>query len=320
MENKLTWVELKKEVARQTDLTEKEVNLILTIWLDEMAAALHRGEELHIGGLGTFKMKTMKARKSVNVTTGEAIILPETDRLTYTMATSLEQQLSDNTPARMEIGQDPIKKLSDQADEIMDIIGEIKAIGDRRQGEKAKEPEGQKAIGDRRQGKKKKKERLWLTALITIVAFVVLLFGLFFFFQHKFEQWLQQLRVEAEMVEQVEQVDPKSEPENLDTLEDLETLENPETLEIPNHRTYTEFITTEEMHQDSRLAWMAYRYYGNKKLWVFIYDANKDHIAQPEHVPVGTPVRVPKLSKEILDFDEDIQLLVQQMYDEFLHK
>jgi len=310
MENKLTWVELKKAVARQTNLTEKEVNTILTAWLDEMAGALKRGEELHISGLGTFKLKTMKARKSVNVTTGEAIILPETERLTYTMAASLEQQLSDTVPARLEVGKDPIKKLSDQADEIMDIIGEIEQIQPKRKPQA--QPKLQKSELQQPKKEEPKKDRLWLTALITIVAFVALLFGLFYFFQHKFEQWLQNLRTEAELVEVVE---TKNDLDALDTLDNLGNLENPK---VTNYRNYTKFITTEKMHKDSRLAWMAYRYYGNKQLWVFIYDANKDHIADPEHIEVGTPIRVPKLSKEILNFGEDIQQLVQQMREEFL--
>lgn len=337
MENKLTWVELKKAVAHQTQLTEKEVNHILTIWLEEMVSALQRGEELHINGLGTFKMKTMKARKSVDVTTGEAIILPETERLTYTMASSLEELLRDDAPTHLTVGTNPIQKLSDQADEILDILGEMG------QGQKAKKQEGEKAKG--REGKpmkpkrieipdyqipvqpqpqpqpqQPKKERMWLTALITIVAFVGLLFGLFYFFQHKFEQWLKDLRTEAEMVEMVETTSNLEDLENIDTLESLESLDNPETPKVTNHRVYTNFITTEEMHQDSRLAWMAYRYYGNKKLWVFIYDANRDHITNPEHIAVGTPIRVPQLSQEILNYGEDIQTLVQQMYDEFIHK
>jgi len=334
MENKLTWVELKKVVTRQTNLTEKEVNLILTTWLDEMVAALQRGEELHISGLGTFRMKTMKARKSVDVTTGEAIILPESERLTYTMASGLEEQLKDDAPVHLKAGTDPIQKLSEQADEILDIIGEIKAISP--EGEKAKRQEGKKAKPERvaipdyeipirkgQEGKKakrregEKKERLWLTALITIVAFVALLFGLFYFFQYKFEQWLQNLRMEAEMVEMV---DSTRDIEAIDTIAAIGTIETIETPTLVNYREYTEFIAEEQMHQDSRLAWMAYRYYGNKKLWVFIYDANKDHIANPERISVGTPIRIPKLSQEILNYGEDIQALVQEMYDEFLKK
>jgi len=313
MENKLTWVELKKAVARQTHMSEKEVNLILTTWLDEMKAALMRGEDLHINGLGTFKMKTMKARKSVDVTTGEAIILPETDRLTFTMSSSLDDLWSD-TPNKPKAGMDPIQKLSEQADEIMDIIGEIKAI--EQEGEKAIGQEGEEAIeredekAKRQEGEKK--QRLWLTAGITVVAFIILLTGLVFFFQYKIEQWLINLREQAEMVEVEQMTDNRSQ-----VTDTIETTEAIETTQV-NYREYTEFIGTEQMHQDSRLAWMAYRYYGNKKLWVFIYDANKDHISTPQHIAVGTPIRIPKLSQEILNYGEDIQALVEEMYKEFL--
>ena len=55
------------------------------------------------------------------------------------------------------------------------------------------------------------------------------------------------------------------------------------------------------MHEASRLCWMAYRFYGNKDYWPYLYDANKDRIDDPNVVDTGTPIRVPKLTKEQLD-------------------
>ncbi|MCQ2347874.1 MAG: HU family DNA-binding protein [Paludibacteraceae bacterium] len=347
MENKLTWVEFKKIVARQTNLTEKETNLILNTWLDEMTAALQRGEDLHINGLGTFRLKTMKARKSVNVTTGEPIILPETKRLTYTMASGMDEELNSNAP-RLEVGIDPIKKLSDQADEIMDILGELG------QGEKATQPtetipipvpvtpqpaptpspqapkqEEQKQ--EPQQGSNPKpNDHLWLTALITIVVFLLVLVGLFLFFQHHIEKWLIDLREKAEMVNEVPDdlsdagttiaFPPANDTLAVDSVMTDSLIEESEPI-APQPREYTEFIGTEEMHQDSRLAWMAYRYYGNKALWVFIYDANRDHLSNPERIPVGTPIKIPKLDETTIQLaTPELQTLVQDMADEFLKK
>ena len=59
---------------------------------------------------------------------------------------------------------------------------------------------------------------------------------------------------------------------------------------------YNELITIEPMHEASRLTWMSKRYYGEKKYWVYIYDANRDHIKNPSQIQVGTPIRVPKLT------------------------
>lgn len=346
MENKLTWVEFKKIVARQTNLTEKETNLILNTWLDEMTAALQRGEDLHINGLGTFRLKTMKARKSVNVTTREPILLPETKRLTYTMASGMEEELNSNV-SRLEVGIDPIKKLSDQADEIMDILGELGQGGNAGKSSVAPEakPEPQPQPEPKSEPEPKpepasvsvpiqqpaKKERLWLTALITILVFIALVIGLFLFFQRHLENWLIELREKAEMVGEVPDdlsdgeatiaFPPANAPLPADSviIEDS-IIEESEPI-TPQPREYTEFIGTEDMHQDSRLAWMAYRYYGNKALWVFIYDANRDHLSDPECIPVGTPIRIPKLDKTTIQLaTPELQTLVKDMADEFLKK
>lgn len=341
MENKLTWVELKKVVARQTGLNEKEVNQILSIWLDEMTAALKRGEDLHINGLGTFRMKKMKERKSVNVTTGESIILPETDRLTFMMAAGLEEQLRDDVPARLEVGIDPIKKLSAQADEIVGLLGELGQSPDKRLEVRGEEPQPQpKEEKEEKKEKKEKKSRLWLTALITILVFFLVIIGLFFFFQSRLERWLGDMRARAAMVEVVSESVSESESESVSESEkdsiivmdsvvmkenvsesesERESESQPISKDMSIYRTYNRFITVERMHANSRLTWMAYRYYGKKELWVFIYDANRDRIANPENIKVGTPVRVPKLRQEVIDLaSPELQVLVKDMTEEFL--
>jgi len=101
------------------------------------------------------------------------------------------------------------------------------------------------------------------------------------------------------------------EPVNTDTIADVdeavevetEAVETPEEEpvaveeEVPEQRTYDNLITTENMHEASRLAWMAKRFYGDKAYWPYLYDANKDHISNPSVIEVGTPIRVPRLTE-----------------------
>ena len=70
------------------------------------------------------------------------------------------------------------------------------------------------------------------------------------------------------------------------------------TIEVP---IYEELITIEPMHKNSRLAWMAMRYYGAKIYWPYLYDANKENISNPNDIEVGTPIRVPRLTEAQLD-------------------
>ena len=64
---------------------------------------------------------------------------------------------------------------------------------------------------------------------------------------------------------------------------------------------YSDLITTEEMHEGSRLTWMAKRFYGDKRFWPYLYDANRDRIDNPSNIEIGTPIRVPRLTQEQMD-------------------
>ena len=69
----------------------------------------------------------------------------------------------------------------------------------------------------------------------------------------------------------------------------------------PADSKYPELITTEPMHEASRLTWMAKRYYGAKIYWPYLFDANRDVISDANRIDVGTPIRVPKLTQLQLD-------------------
>ena len=68
-----------------------------------------------------------------------------------------------------------------------------------------------------------------------------------------------------------------------------------------NPRVYTEYIGSESIHNGSRLTNMAKRYYGSKDFWVYIYEANRENITDPDHIPVGTIIKIPKLDSKLID-------------------
>ncbi|MEI8084744.1 MAG: HU family DNA-binding protein [Paludibacter sp.] len=66
-------------------------------------------------------------------------------------------------------------------------------------------------------------------------------------------------------------------------------------------RVYPEYIATERIVTGSRLARMAQRYYGTSDFWVYIYEANKDRIVNPDNIPTGTLIYIPKIDPRIID-------------------
>lgn len=170
--------------------------------------------------------------------------------------------------------------------------------------------------------KPKKKFHFWRDTLICVVVLMILLVVGFFFFRHQLSSWIRsKVCKQTEQTEQVIQQEPKApqeepatanfEQEAQEVPEKPEILENPEILESPEEpveetvieevvveeQHYEKWIKTEAITEGSRLAWIAKKYYGSVIYWPYLYDANKDHIDNPNKIKVGTPIRVPKLTK-----------------------
>jgi nucleoid DNA-binding protein/nucleoid-associated protein YgaU len=68
-----------------------------------------------------------------------------------------------------------------------------------------------------------------------------------------------------------------------------------------NPRVYTKFIGSEIVKPGNRLTIMSKKYYGNKDFWVYIYEANKENIPNPDRISEGTVIRIPKLDSRLID-------------------
>lgn len=66
-------------------------------------------------------------------------------------------------------------------------------------------------------------------------------------------------------------------------------------------RVYPEFIANEFITAGSRLAWMSKKYYGLSDFWVYIYEANRDRFDDPDKIPVGALIHIPKLDARLID-------------------
>ena len=143
---------------------------------------------------------------------------------------------------------------------------------------------------------KKRKYHFLRDTLICVVCLLVVLAGGFLFLRGAMANWIDSLVAKREPVATDTVVAIPSTPMVEEVTEDTAVIEN-----APELPVYQQFIATEEIREGSRLTWLAYRYYGNKDLWVYIYDANKDHLGNPNEIRVGTPIRIPRLTTEQQD-------------------
>ncbi|MCM1034035.1 MAG: HU family DNA-binding protein [Paludibacter sp.] len=195
-------------------------------------------------------------------------------------------------------------------------------------------------IPDTKTGKTTKERPFhpWMAAGITMLIFCLLLTGGYFFLQHKITSWADNmLSQQAEPNQTILPTTPDSKnstsialpdssiatqvpDSNLCTeviLEDTLTATTETSLQRPT--AYTDFITTETLTEGSRLTWLARKYYGAFEFWVYIYEANKDRLPNPNNIGVGTQIRIPKLPKELIDTtNEESMQLARQLHEEIL--
>ena len=407
-DNKLNNVHLRQAIIDRTDATEREANLFLRVLVEQIIEGLRSGEQIKINGLGIFRLQEMAPRKSVNVNTGEPIIIPGYTKVVFAPEVSMREMVEKNksvTPIVNLNGDtsaapvdeealSPLEKLGRQADEIVGILADLgqdprmrsqaaeesapteearaemvdsaatedvaeepvseavmedvateemiseevaeEEIAEEKAEEKVAEPiaetvakpvvepvaepiaepvvepvaepvaeptkeesvvvpvEPNAPIAGKTD--KKRKYHFFRDTLICVVCLLVVLAGGFLFLRGAMANWIDSLVAKSEPGATDTVVAIPSTPVAEEVVEDTAVMEN-----APELPVYQQFIATEEIREGSRLTWLAYRYYGNKDLWVYIYDANKDHLGNPNEIRVGTPIRIPRLTTEQQD-------------------
>ena len=324
MADKLSWTDLRHALALRAGVSEKKAGAFLSAFQDQLIEVLKTDKQVKINGLGTFKVQAVAPRKSVDVNTGEEIIIEGYNKLVFAPEAGVKE-LVEKQPKEI----DPLKKLGAQAEEIVDILGDLGQSPK----EEVKEPEPEPVVIPEPvvqpepvvipepvvEPEPKKKYHFVRDTLICVVILLMLLLAGYFFLRHRLGDILQNImqpsdtevvadttaQAVVETEEAVEVTEPAPEnmiPEGEISQEQIlaEFLEASGELS-PAENKYPDLITTEPMHEASRLAWMAKRFYGAKIYWPYLYDANRDVISNPHNIEVGTPIRVPKLTKLQLD-------------------
>ena len=371
---KMTWSELRKAVAEMAGTSEQEATNFLNALVDAILVGLKEDQQVKVKGIGTFALKAMAARKSVNIATGEEFTIEGYNKLTF----SAESLLKENVEKRLEIPptievvkeltDDPLKKLGEQAEEIVDILADLgQAVNTTENGEvKAENGEVKAENGEVKteNGKVEPAEEViekpveetieepteeiveetieesvekvveegkpiaeeptqeptckptckchkwvcWLIGAIILLGII----GTGVYFRATLQQWWQCMQ-DCQPVMEVEEVQEGSGSSEVQEVQEVALADQP--------REYVNFIGIERVGKDSRLAWIAYKYYAQKDLWVFIYEANRDIIKHPTHVRPGQHIRIPELDEKYRNlYNPELRQLVDSLAAEYLKK
>jgi integration host factor subunit beta len=72
----MTKAELVEEVAKESDLTKKDAEVIVQIVLDSITDSLQRGEKIELRGFGSFRIRSRSSRQGRNPKTGSGVSVP----------------------------------------------------------------------------------------------------------------------------------------------------------------------------------------------------------------------------------------------------
>lgn len=349
---KLTWLELRKAVAEYANTSEQEAEQFLNALLDGVVEGLKAEKQVKIKGLGSFVLKPVAPRKSVNIATGEAFTIQGYNKLTFTAEAMLKESVEKRieqpkTETLMaELNNDPIKKLGEQATEIVDLLAELGQAPNvhedptpvqPQEPDKPETPEVENTpevpntpeipeVEDEKEqpvpleetnvphATKKKCSWIWWTILAIILACII---GGGVYFHETITQWWQCMQ-ECQSIVTEDVVDEQVNGQEI--VEDI--VEEPVVIRLADQpREYVNFLGLEKVGQDSRLAWIAYKYYAQKDLWVFIYEANRDIISHPTLVRPGQYIRIPDLEEKYRNlYDPELKQLVDSLAIEYLKK
>ena len=326
---KLTWTELRKAVAEMAGTSEQEATIFLNALVDAILVGLKEDQQVKVKGIGTFALKAMAARKSVNIATGEEFTIEGYNKLTFSAEASLKESVEKRLEAPQtveavkEVTADPLKKLGEQAEEIVDILAdlgqavsggsvEVEEVQEVQEVEEKKEevvepaPAKVESVSAPNVKTKKCNGICWIILLLLLLGIA----GAGWYFRDTLQQWWQCMQDCQPTIEIVEEV---SEVEEVLEVEELTLADQP--------REYVNFIGIERVGQDSRLAWIAYKYYAQKDLWVFIFEANRDIIQDPTYIRPGQHIRIPELDEKYRNlYNPELRQLVDSLAVKYLKK
>ena len=332
--DKLTWLELRKAVAEYANTSEQEAEQFLNALLDGITEGLKNDKQVKIKGLGSFSLKAVAPRKSVNIATGESYTIDGYNKLTFSVEAMLKESVEKRieqpkTEAVMaELNNDPIKKLGEQASEIVDLLAElgqavtqpsleVEEVSEIPEVPNVEVKEPIERVQEKTETpivtpaqKPTCKCNCHYTPWVIIAILIAIIIGSGIYFHEAFIQWWQCMQDCQPIAEEVEEVQEVVEVQEVQEVV-IPLAEKP--------REYVNFIGIEKVGKDSRLAWIAYKYYAQKDLWVFIYEANRDIIKDPTHVRPGQYIRIPELSEEYRNlYNPELKQLVDSLAVEYL--
>ncbi|MDR1678847.1 MAG: HU family DNA-binding protein [Prevotellaceae bacterium] len=364
---KISIQDLLDAIVHRTGYTKKKSDDFLHAFQSTIEEALIADGLVKVKGFGTFKLQWNEPRKSVNIHTGEEIIIPGHNKVAFTPEASVKAYINSSSAKHLI---DPLAKLNEQAVEIKGLLNELQGVSagqqtdssitkekemptavqkeaystdetvvlsdsaeqtvtEKQNAENLDEVENNEILSEVQKRKipvkKKRNKKLWIWILLFLIAVAAV-----FVFRNEISEQIRNMKAKVKMqieqyhekeaqkkaneaAEKVKNTDEigenlssvqKTEPQTV--IKELAKKEEAKQVEksvsiFDRPRSYTSFKATETLAAGSMLTDLAEKYYGNRIYWVYIYEANRSRISNPDRLPAGFTVKIPNLPPELIE-------------------
>lgn len=381
---KISAQEIIDNLALTDGVTKRVAEDFFKALINSIEGALLRNETVKIKGFGTFKPQWVAPRKSVNVQTGEDILLSgyykvnfspdnELKSLVNKPFEHLEAVVIDGQPKvekKTAVAEDvnPLNSLTEQAAEIKDLLSEIQSmasevIGTEDTGiteeivvetteyvidekvveetvvnqpaaeakqeeviikepvaeKKYEEPQVKSNVSDKQLiPAPVKKKKTWIWVLLSVAA-VILIALMLFFYNWNVNQWVHK-HILKNATETVVVEVPRQTKDIIKELSESGKAREAAWNDIFEQRMQQpEYIATVKIKPGNRLAQLADKYYGSPFFWVYIYEANRAKLPNPDKLSEGMEIKIPKLDERLTDINNPLAVeKAKELSDQYL--
>lgn len=329
MNNRLSISDLAGLLAEKTGRKKKETEEFLKEFVSLVSQGVFEDRLVKIKEIGTFKLVEVEDRESVHVNTGERFVIPGHFKLTFTPDKELKELVNapfsffesvevENESVLIEAEEKKEEEISPEpgvveeleeveavlpeeaeepepiAEEVIEPVktDEPEAVEESEEPEPEPEPEPIEAEPAQEVEEPEKPRKKGLNWTLFIVLLFLVLAGVFvyhFFLSSSVQEPLPVASVapQSELVptETVEESEPTEEMVDAEDIEEAMPIEEKQEEEV---------IARVIIEPGLTLTMIALEHYGHKFFWVYLYDYNKDHVTNPNNIPIGTEIKVPR--------------------------
>ncbi|GHV26853.1 hypothetical protein FACS1894176_08100 [Bacteroidia bacterium] len=286
-------------LSEKANITKKEAELFLKESFETIQDGLLKDQSVKISGLGTFKLTAVGERESVDVTTGNRVILPAHYKVGFTPDATLAETV--NEPFALFDNVELDEEAAIDADEEVEATEEVEAPPIGTQLRPVIQEEYEYELPPPIEEENKKGGCGWF-----VTTLLILLLGLGAYAYLSYQRERQSTLPEEEEWEYLpadtlQYILEGQETTVLDSVPEqtVDTIATAvvETKSAPVQATASASARTHIIQTGERLTLIALKEYGNKIFWVYLYEENKQLIPHPDLLEIGTKITIPPATK-----------------------